>query len=590
MPEHNQKQTFKPSLDELRHSAAHLVAAAVLELYPGSQNAIGPAIENGFYQDFDLGQASITDEDFPRLEAKMRELLKTWDSCAITEVPIKKAKQDFAWNSYKSELIDELAKDGKTITETKQGNFLDLCKGGHLSQPKTSLKHFKLLSVAGAYWRGDEKKKMLTRIYGTAWPTHEELEAYLTQLDEAKKRDHRKLGVELDLFTFSDLVGPGLPLFTPRGTIVRNELDSFVWQLRRARGYLQVDIPHITKRDLYERSGHWEKFKDDLFRMTTRDKHEFALKPMNCPHHTQIYARKPHSYRDLPVRYTSTTKVYRDEQTGELGGLARVRSITQDDAHVFCRNSQIKDEVAAIWDIVDAFYGAFKFSLRVRLSSHDPKIPEKYLGSEEVWNKAEAELRQIAKERGVEAEEAPGEAAFYGPKLDFMAKDAIGREHQVATIQLDMNQPERFDLTCVNEHGEDERIVMIHAAIMGAIERFMAVLIEHVAGAFPTWLAPLQVLVIPVSEKVMSYADQVTHALLAADVRVDLAPSDVTLGKNIRAGQLQKIPYLLIVGEKEAQAHTVAVRSRVAGDEGVQPLGEFAARIRDEIDGRQLSR
>ncbi|MEK7461347.1 MAG: threonine--tRNA ligase [Patescibacteria group bacterium] len=587
---HNQLDKHsQPSLDELRHSAAHLLAASVLALWPEAKNAIGPAVENGFYQDFDLGEVKLTEEDFPKIEAKMRALLTTWDTFAIQEVPVVQAIKDFAWNPYKSELINEFATTGKTITETKQGDFLDLCKGGHSAEPNKYLQYFKLLSLAGAYWRGDEKNKMLTRIYGTAWATQEELDAYLHQLEEARKRDHRKLGIELDLFTFSDLVGPGLPLFTPRGTIVRDLLDGFVWELRRAKGYQKVEIPHITKKDLYERSGHWEKFKDDLFRIQTRDKHEFAMKPMNCPHHTQIYGRKPHSYRELPVRYANTTMVYRDEQSGELGGLSRVRAITQDDAHVFCRYSHIKKEVSAIWDIVDTFYRTFQFELRVRLSFHDPKTPEKYLGDEEVWQKAEAELRQIAGERGVVAEEAPGEAAFYGPKLDFMAKDAIGREHQVATIQLDMNQPERFDLTCINEQGESERIVMVHAAIMGSIERFMSVLIEHVAGAFPTWLAPVQVLVIPISDKVVEYADQVTHQLLEVGVRADLAPSDVTLGKNIRAGQIQKIPYLLIVGEREAEAQSVSIRSMTAGDQGVVPTAEFLARITKEIASRQAA-
>ncbi len=575
----------KPSADQLtqlRHSAVHLLAAAVLKLYPKAKNAIGPAIEDGFYQDFDLGGAKISEEDFPKLETAMREVLKTWDTFSIQEVPVEQARQDFSWNPYKSELIAELAKEGKVVTETKQGDFLDLCKGGHLEHPKDELKHFKLLSVAGAYWRGDETKPMLTRIYGTAWPTKQELDAYLERRAEAERRDHRKLGQELDLFTFSDLVGAGLPLFTPKGTLLRNLLDGFVWELRRAAGYEKVEIPHITKKALYETSGHWAKFKDDLFKITTREGHEFVMKPMNCPHHTQIYARRQWSYRELPQRYANTTMVYRDEQTGELHGLSRVRSITQDDAHAFCRQSQVKAEVETLWQIVNTFYRAFNFDLRLRLSFHDPKTPEKYLGDAAVWQRAEHELRSIATDSGLTFEEAAGEAAFYGPKLDFMGKDAIGREWQVATIQLDLNMPERFDLVCVNEAGEKERIVMIHAAVMGAIERFLGVLIEHTAGKFPLWLAPVQLKLLPIADRHTDYAQMVAQELRQADYRVEIDVRPESVGKKIRTAQLEQVPYMLVVGDKEIEANQVAVRARDAGDLGTLSLEDLVAKLATE--------
>lgn len=401
-------------------------------------------------------------------------------------------------------------------------------------------------------------------------------------MSELNKNDHREIGRELDLFTFSDLVGSGLPLWTPKGTIIRQELDNFVWQLRSKHNYQRVTIPHITKKDLYETSGHWSKFSEELFRITSREGKEFALKPMNCPHHTQIFARKPHSYREMPQRYAETTMVYRDEQSGELGGLTRVLSITQDDSHVFCRTSQIKEEFLKIWDIVDSFYKAFGFTLRVRLSFRDPKTPEKYLGTKEIWDKAETELREIAEERGADHFEGLGEAALYGPKLDFMAKNSVGREWQVATIQLDMNLPERFDLTCMNEEGEKERIVMIHSAITGSIERCAAVLIEHYEGAFPTWLSPVQVKVLPISDKHLEYAKQVFEELLEVGIRVEIDTDSETLGKKIRDAKMQKIPYLLVIGDKEVESQEVTVESRTE-KVGSLPLSKFLELIQKEI-------
>jgi threonyl-tRNA synthetase len=399
-----------------------------------------------------------------------------------------------------------------------------------------------------------------------------------------EEHDHRKLGRELDLFTFSDLVGSGLPLWTPRGTLVRNLLDEYVWEMRKARGYEKVEIPHITKKDLYIVSGHWDKFKDDLFRITTREGDEFALKPMNCPHHTQIYARKPWSYRQMPQRYANSTMCYRDEQSGELNGLSRVRAFTQDDAHVFCREAQVKEEFLKIWDIIETFYKTFGFSLRIRLSFHDPAKPDNYLGDKARWKVAEDTLRTMAQERGADTFEGIGEAAFYGPKLDFMAEDSLGRQWQVATIQLDLNLPERFDLTCVNEKGEKERIVMIHAAIMGSIERFMSVLLEHLGGVLPPWLSPVQVAILPISEKHMAYAQSILNELDAADIRAELSVDD-SLGKRIRNAKTEKIPYLLVIGDEEMNAQTATLEGR-AGKIGAFPLPEIITRLQGEMKAR----
>ncbi|MCA9370125.1 threonine--tRNA ligase, partial [Candidatus Woesebacteria bacterium] len=528
----------------------------------------------------------VGEAELAAIEQKMHALLSRWKEFSHREVSPKEARAQFARNAYKLELIDELDQQKEAITLYTSGAFTDLCRGGHVEKPSEELQHFKLLSVAGAYWRGSEKNSMLTRIYGTAFSSKKELDEYLQMKEEAKKRDHKVLGPQLDLFTFSELVGSGLPLWTPKGMVIRSELDNFVWQLRQEKGYQRVEIPHITKKDLYETSGHWDKFKDELFRIVTREGHEFAMKPMNCPHHTQIFARKPHSYREMPQRYANTTMVYRDEQSGELAGLSRVRSITQDDAHVFCRPSQIKEEMFKIWDIIDTFYSAVGFDLDLRISLSDPAEPKKYLGKRDDWLVAEATLREMADERGVEAQEVEGEAAFYGPKLDFMARDALGREWQVATIQLDMNMPERFDLYCINESGEKERVVMIHAAIMGAIERYLSILIEHYAGAFPVWLSPVQVKILPISDKFLEYAHSVEKTLQEQGVRVELDERSERLSAKIRDAQLEKTPYMLVVGEKEQADNSVAVRTREGGAQEVLALDSFVEQVVREISER----
>lgn len=547
-------------LEHRRHSLAHLLAAAVLELYPDAKRTIGPAIENGFYYDFYFAEP-LSEDALPKIEKRMRKLLPTFKSFERNEVNADEARAVFADNKYKLELINEFAKDGQTLSLYTSGKFVDLCRGGHSDglagiDPDS----FKLTKVAGAYWRGDEKNDQLTRIYGLAFETKEELEAHLTMLEEAKRRDHRKLGKELGLFVFSDLVGPGLPLWTPRGTIIREVLNQFVWELRKPYGYERVAIPHITKKDLYETSGHWAKYADDLFKIETREGHVFAMKPMNCPHHAQIFASEQRSYRELPIRYAETTMVYRDEQSGELSGLSRVLSITQDDAHVFCRVSQVRQEAEIIWGIIQAFYGAFGFTLRPRLSRRDPEQSQKYLGSPEDWDKAEAALRDILTEKGVEWTDGVGEAAFYGPKIDFMASDAIGRTHQVATIQLDFNQPKNFGLECVNEKGEKEGILMIHCAIMGSIERFTSVIIEHLAGAFPFWLAPEQIRIATVSDDYIPAAQKIVSSLRAAGIRVKLDDTAEKVGKKIREAAMQKVPWTIVVGAKEAEGGDFQVK------------------------------
>ncbi len=575
-------------LEHIRHSLAHLLGASILELYPGSQITLGPAIDNGFYYDVDV-KGKITDADIEKIEKKMKELMKTWTSFEKEVLSKEEALSMFAGNTYKEELIDGIVEKGEEITVYRSGNFADLCRGGHIKNMKDVKDgSWKIERIAGAYWRGDEKNKMLTRVYGLAFETKDELDSYIKMQEEAKKRDHKKLGLELDLFTFSELVGPGLPLWTPKGTLVRHLLDDYVWSFRQMKGYQKVEIPHITKKDLYEKSGHWEKYKDDLFRITTREGHEFAMKPMNCPHHTQIYDRKMWSYKELPQRYANTTTCYRDEQSGELSGLSRVRAFAQDDAHVFCRMSDAKKEFLNIWEIVEGFYKSFGFELKVRISKHDPEHIEKYLGDQERWSFAEKMLTEIAESKNVPTYDGIGEAAFYGPKLDFMANDALGREWQVATIQLDMNMPERFDLTCMNEKGEKERIVMIHAAIMGSIERFLSILIEHTSGNFPLWLSPVQVVVLPISEHQKEYANSVYESLKEINIRAGLDDSNESLGKRIRNAKMSKVPYVIVIGDKEKESGVITVEGRTEKLEGIT-VEAFLNKLQKEIKERILN-
>jgi threonyl-tRNA synthetase len=572
-------------LAQIRHSLAHLLGASILELYPGSKLTLGPAVDNGFYYDVDVA-GKIHEEDLQKIEKKMREMVKSWSSFDKDVVDTYKAKTTFLDNEYKNELIDGIIEKGEEITLYTSGDFTDLCRGGHVeNMGDVDMSGWKLDRVAGAYWRGDEKNKMLTRVYGLAFENKNDLDAYIARRDEAHARDHKKLGKELDLFTFSELIGPGLPLWTPRGTMVRNLLDNYVWELREKAGYEKVEIPHITKKELYEKSGHWDKFKDDLFHVTSREGHQFAMKPMNCPHHTQIFDRKPWSYKELPQRYANTTTCYRDEQSGELSGLSRLRAFTQDDAHVFCRMDQTREEFLKVFDIVQAFYKTFGFELRVRISKHDPENFHNYIGDKEKWILAEQTLTDLALEKGVDTFEGIGEAAFYGPKLDFMAKDAIGREWQVATIQLDMNMPERFDLNCTNEKGEKERIVMIHAAIMGSIDRFMSVLIEHIAGKFPTWLSPVQVAIIPVRENHDEAGTQLMQTLKNKFIRVEKITGNESLGKRIHHAKKYNTPYIIVLGDKEIESGMLAIE-KIDGSKIQMSIDEFTEHLEKEIKSR----
>ncbi|MEZ4200365.1 MAG: threonine--tRNA ligase [Candidatus Paceibacterota bacterium] len=591
---------MESDIEKKRHTLAHLLARAVLEDYPHAKLTLGPAIDTGFYYDIDFsGGSAPGDENLKSVQKHMRKMLSQWTSFEHKEVTAEEALSIYKDNPYKIELINELKDKGETITLYTAGvgtkaEFTDLCRGGHSDNPAQEIAadSFKLDKIAGAYWRGDENNPMLTRIYGLAFDSAEELQAYEDQLEEAKKRDHRKLGKELGLFSFSDLVGAGLPLWSPAGTALRTRIDDFVQELRHAKGYQHVTIPHIAKKSLYETSGHWNKYSEDLFKVTTKeaaDDHDvYVLKPMNCPHHTQIFDSVPRSYRDMPQRFAETTMVYRAEQSGELAGLTRVLSITQDDAHVFCRESQLRDEIEAIWDIVNDFYGAFDFKLRVRLSFHDPEQKDKYLGESATWEETEALMKQIAEDRQADYFIGIGEAAFYAPKLDFMAHDSIGRTHQVATIQLDRLMPERFNLTCTNEHGEKEPVIMIHAAIAGSLERFMAVLIEHLGGNFPLWLAPVQAAIIPVSDAHMEYATKVRDALTEAGVRVELDDSDDSMGKKIRNAKQGKLPYFIVIGDKEVEAENLTVESRT-GDSTQMSVNEFANHVLEAVENRTLT-
>jgi threonyl-tRNA synthetase len=590
----------KEQLLAMRHSVEHVLTMAMLRIWGNKiKAAMGPATDDGFYFDFD-SEIKISEADFEKIENEMAKIVKEDLPIIKDEMTVEDARDFFdkgtyRGNEYKFEWLDEIDKRGEKISVYWMGEkgkdipetFVDICAGPHLASTG-KIGVFKLLKMAGAYWHGDEKNKMLQRIYGTAFETQKELDDHLRFLEEAKKRDHKKIGKELGLFTFSELVGAGLPLWTPKGTMLRNTLDDFVWELRRARGYNKVTIPHITKKDLYETSGHWAKFSNDLFKINTREGHEFAMKPMNCPHHTQIYDCMPRSYRDMPQRYAETTMVYRDEQTGELNGLSRVRCITQDDAHVFCRESQLKDEFYAIWEIIEEFYVKCGFPvLKIRLSLSDPDHMEKYLGSRELWDKAEDQLRGFIKERGAEFTEGIGEAAFYGPKIDFMAEDSLGREWQVATIQADRNMPKNFKLFYTNEQGEDEQVVMVHAAIMGSIERFLSILIEHHAGAFPVWLSPVQVLLAPVSSKHLEGTKSLATELSAQGIRVEIDGADETVGNKVRKAVGQKLPYIIVVGDKELAGEPWMIRVRGQEEQLKMSKEEFLQRVKTEIKERK---
>ncbi|MBI2011502.1 threonine--tRNA ligase [Candidatus Daviesbacteria bacterium] len=588
----------KDTLNNLRHSAAHLLAAAVMQLYPNAKRTIGPAIEDGFYYDFDFGETKISEEDFSKIERKMAEILPSWSGFERHELSADEAKKEYPNNEYKQELIDEFTQNGEKVTFYKSGEYWDLCKGGHVENPSKEIGAFKLLSIAGAYWRGSEKNKqslasnaarmkakMLTRIYGTAFPTQKELDDYLKMLEEAKRRDHRKLGKELDLFVFSDLVGAGLPLFTPKGTILRDKLFEFSESLQLAEGYQKVWIPHITKTELYKKSGHWDKFGSELFLVKSQETDDqFVLKPMNCPHHIQIYASRKRSYKDLPIRYMETTVQYRDEKAGEMLGLSRVRSISIDDAHIFVKPDQIEEEFRKIMNMVKQMYEALNMKFKARLSFRDDS--DKYLGDKKDWENAQSVLEDVAKKLKINYFLAEGEAAFYGPKIDIMVTDSLGREWQCATEQLDFVQPARFGITYTDEDGKEKTPYLIHKALLGSIERFLSVYIEHTGGAFPVWLSPVQVKIIPISDKNLEYSRKVMEQLREKNIRVELDDRAETMQSKIRAAQMQKVPYMLIIGGREEEAKKVAVRKRNGEDLGALDLEEFVNKLQAEIESK----
>ena len=586
-------------LHEMRHSLAHIMAQAVQHLWPQAKFGVGPAIDDGFYYDIDLGGATISEDDFPKIEKEMKKIIAANYPFERRDVPIEDA---IAWAEnnhqvFKLELLNDLKRSGttvakelvgedlgsvtdrdsklKTVSLYSQGDYTDLCRGGHAdSTGKVGV--FKLMRVAGAYWRGDEKRQQMQRLYGVAFATHKELDDYLKNLELAKQRDHRKLGKELDLYTTSPLVGVGLPLFTPRGTILRDVVAQYSNQLRQKFGFEKVWTPHITKKDLYETSGHWAKFGEELFLVKSQEtSDEMALKPMNCPHHTQIFASRPRSYRDMPVRYLETTTDYRDEKTGELGGLNRVRSLTQDDSHVFCRPDQIEDEINNLLSAARELYGTIDMKLRVRLSYRDNS--DAYLGERSLWNSAQNQLKSAVEKVGLDYFEQEGEAAFYGPKIDFMATDAIGREHQVATVQLDFVQPQRFGLEYTESDGKFTTPVMIHCALLGSIERFLSVFIEHTGGWFPFWAAPEQVRILTINDTVLDYVAEITTILSGVTLMKPIKYNDVrfttdirneSIGKKIREATVVKIPTQIIVGPKDKAARVVSIRTR-AGEEQI---------------------
>ena len=566
------------------HTSAHLLAEALQELYDGIQFGIGPAIENGFYYDIDPGENVITSADFPKIEKKMQEIVARKEAVVRADISKADALKSFGdkGQTLKCELISEL-EDGHITTYT-QGNFTDLCKGPHI--PSTEpIKAVKVLSIAGAYWRGDEKRPQLVRVYGISFPKKKMLDEYLTMLEEAKKRDHRKLGKEMELFTFSQNVGQGLPLWLPKGAMLRNRLQDMLSKIQRKYGYLPVITPHIGNKTLYVTSGHYAKYGKDSFQPihTPEEGEEYLLKPMNCPHHCEIFRSSPRSYKDLPLRYAEFGTVYRYEQSGELHGLTRVRSFTQDDAHLFCTPEQLKQEFLAVMDIINFVFKTFGFEYEAQISLRDPNHKEKYVGTDEVWEKAQQAIIEACEEKGLQAAQVEGEAAFYGPKLDFMVKDALGRRWQLGTIQVDYNLPERFGLEYTGSDNQKHRPVMIHRAPFGSMERFVAVLLEHTAGHLPLWLASDQCVVLPISEKYNEYARHVVDVLDEQGVRAAIDVRNEKIGRKIRDNELKRIPYLLIVGEKEAANEEVSVRKQGEGDKGSEKILTFAAEINAKV-------
>jgi threonyl-tRNA synthetase len=578
-------------LNNLRHTLAHLLASAVGEIYKFDKIklTLGPSIDNGFYYDIDFGDQKVADSDLKKIEEKMRKILPKWTEFEHKEIT-KEEAIDFFKNEYKVELINEIAERGEKITTYTCGGFTDLCRGGHLEHPATEIDplSFKLDRVAGAYWRGDEKNKMLTRIYGLAFETKEELDAYITQREEAEKRDHKKLGKELGLFTVSDLVGKGLPMLLPKGNIIKTELENFIRKEKEKLGYSFVSVPHIARKELYIKSGHMGKYDAMMPVMIDESGEEYVMKAMNCPHHFEIYNAEPHSYRDLPFRIAENTTVYRNEKSGELAGLLRVKNLTQDDTHHVIRPDQIESEIEMIFGLMQKVYKIFNFNnYKVEVSIRDPQNKGKYFGDDAVWEKAEKILINSAKKMGLNYSVEEGEAAFYGPKIDIKVKDSIGREWQLTTIQLDFNQPENFEMDYTGEDGKKHRVVVLHVAIYGSFERFMGVLIEHYAGNFPLWLAPVQVKVIPVRTSHNEYAKQVFELLKENNIRVELDDAEENLGGKVRDAKNNKLPYWIVIGDKEIEAKKITLESRDAGQLGQMSKEELVKKLLEEIKNKK---
>jgi len=580
--------TNEKYLELIRHSSAHLLAAAVKQIWPNAKNAIGPAIESGFYQDFDMGDIKISEDDFEKIEKKMHEIVQDWHAFVVEEVSVDQAKKDFADNPYKLELIEEFGKEGKKITENNPGTFLDLCKGGHTENPQKDLQYFKLLSIAGAYWRGDEKNKMLTRIYGTTFPTQKALDEHLVMLEEAKKRDHKKLGKELDLFVFSETVGKGLPLWTPKGSTVRRILERFIVDEEIKRGYLHVYTPDLANIALYEKSGHYPYYKDSMYAPITIDDEQFMLRPMTCPHHFELYLNKPRSYKELPMRYAELAKLYRYEQSGELSGLQRVRTFTLADAHIITRKDEAEQEVNNVLDLIEYIAAVFQLEpgkdYSYRLSLGDRSDEKKYFKDDASWDHAEEILRKVLQTRNAHYIEAPGEAAFYGPKIDIQMKNVNGKEDTAFTVQYDFVMPKRFKLTYITEEGTEEEPVVIHRSSIGAIERVMAFLIEKYAGAFPIWLAPVQVVLLPIADRHNEFAEKIQKELQNAGIRVELDLRSERLQAKIRDATLQKAPFMGIIGDKEVENGSISARKRDGEDLGSVTVDSFLQQLKQSID------
>ncbi len=576
-------------LEAMRHSAEHVLTQAMLKLYPGLKMAMGPATEDGFYFDFDF-EGKISEDNFPKIEEEMKKIIKKDLPFKKENLTIEEARKLFKNNKYKQEWLDEIENKGEKATVYWTGDeFVDLCNGPHVASTG-KIGPFKLLSVAGAYWRGDEKNKMLTRIYGTTFPTQKELDKHLTMLEEAKKRDHRKLGKRLGLFTFSKFVGPGLPLYPPKGALLRRLVNDHVEDIQSKEGYQQVWTPQIGKAELFKISGHYDKYKDSMFKVISNySDEEFFLKPMNCPQHTQIYASQPRSYKELPIRFTDFAMLYRDEKPGELSGLARTRAFSQDDCHIFCMEEQIDDEIDKALAMTKEIMAIYGFKYRYRLSTRDKSKPQDYLGDPKTWDKVEKWAEKIMQRNKIEHFDAPGEATFYAPKMDLLATDGLGREWQLSTIQIDYFMPKRFKLAYIDKDGREKTPIMIHRAIIGSPERFLMVLIEHFAGAFPVWLSPVQVKVLPVTERNVKYAKSMAEKLKQESIRVEVDERSETLPAKIRDAQLEKVPYMLIIGDKEEKSKKVAVRLRTEKDLGQMSFGNFIVKVKDKIETKALN-